>query len=381
MAGIVNREWSWNLNVKKGSTNESGVKVVVWDSDSYTAVVTQTTDSNGNITEQNLKEAIYSVTSTSTVSTDTKTPHVISCVKYGLVPFGININFNSARNDTFFVEDNDYITESSKTTVAAYTGITINHTTDTITLTSHRSILELYDYCQNEAYDSPQKDYPEGIMTTEDGINYFSYYDIINDGYQFDGKHKTISFASGKDFTVDSVGTIKDLKIIGDLIWGTQITVNNVDVTGTWYFDDSVNLSMTDCTVDTVDTVDGTETVVIGMHGDTSIDTNNDTSNITILKPVTLYIKATNSSGSAISGAMVYLKAAPGGDLTAGTQIIKDTTDSNGELTDTFNYTNDQPVTGRIRKATTSPYYKTYNLGGSITSNGYRVEAIMIEDI
>jgi hypothetical protein len=117
------------------------------------------------------------------------------------------------------------------------------------------------------------------------------------------------------------------------------------------------------------------------MHGDTTIDTNNDTSNITILKPVTLYIKATNSSGSAISGAMVYLKAAPGGDLTAGTQIIKDTTDSNGELTDTFNYTNDQPVTGRIRKATTSPYYKTYNLGGSITSNGYRVEAIMIEDI
>ncbi|MHA1859141.1 MAG: hypothetical protein ACTSUU_06820 [Candidatus Thorarchaeota archaeon] len=81
-----------------------------------------------------------------------------------------------------------------------------------------------------------------------------------------------------------------------------------------------------------------------------------------------------------ISGARVYLEAAAGGPLTEGTVILNGAT-SLGiiEITD-FNYISDQPVTGRVRKSTSSPLYKTGVLAGSITSDGYDVTVYLVDD-
>ncbi len=373
MAGVVKRQWTYDVTIIENNNPEQSVKIVVWDSDSSTAIVSQQTDSSGQISQQTITEAIYSVTLTDTVSTDSKTPHTISCLKYGLSPFALTVNFTSSRDDTYYMESDTYI-DKDYSTVSAYTGITVDHSNQKITIDDAHTLQELYDYCQYNIFNNPQKSFPSGFFNTQDGITYYSEYDIIVDGVLLTGQNKTLNLASGKDVTVLSVGSIKDLKILGDLTWNTQITVENVDVTGTWYFDSNVNLSMTDCEVNAVDTVDGTETVVIALY-DSSVDTNNDTSNIEIRNPVWIKVKVSNSDGDPISGARVYIKK-----VSDNTVIVNELTDSNGEVTESYNYTSDTDITGRIRKSSTSPYYKTYNLSGTITDSGYTVNAIMIED-
>ena len=48
----------------------------------------------------------------------------------------------------------------------------------------------------------------------------------------------------------------------------------------------------------------------------------------------------------------MFLETAAGGPASAGVEIINDTTDVNGEVNDTYNYVSDQPVVGKVRKAT-----------------------------
>jgi hypothetical protein len=86
------------------------------------------------------------------------------------------------------------------------------------------------------------------------------------------------------------------------------------------------------------------------------------------------------STGSVITGARVLLEADTGGPLTAGTDIISTTTDGSGEAEVTFDFESDQPVTGRVRKGSSSVYYQTASLGGSITGDGYNVNALMVRD-
>lgn len=376
MAGVVNEKWSWDVTTLSSGSAESSVKVVAWDADTTTPIVNQSTDASGKIATQYMTEAIHSVTLTDTVSTDSKTPHVISCLKYGIVPFSININFTANRDDTFYLKSDPYIV-ADYTTVSGYTGISIDHVNQKITISGQHSLQELYDYCQYDIYNNPQKSFPTGILRTSDGLNYFCEYDIDISAYQLSGGSKNLQFASGKKITVLSTTSVEYITIVGDIVWNTAITATSVNVTGTWYFDSSVNITVTDCTVETVDTITGDETVVIIKYGSTSIATNNDPTNIEIRNPVPIKFTVKDSAGNPIPNARIYLK-----EVASGTVLVNNLTDSNGEWSDTYNYQGtDIDVTGRIRKATTAPYYRTYDLSGNITSGGYIVNAIMIEDV
>jgi hypothetical protein len=87
------------------------------------------------------------------------------------------------------------------------------------------------------------------------------------------------------------------------------------------------------------------------------------------------------SSGGNIQNARVLLEADIGGPLTAGTAIIdKVLTNASGQATTTFDYSADQPVTGRARKGTVSPRYKTGVLSGTITSDGYSATLFLVPD-
>ena len=83
-----------------------------------------------------------------------------------------------------------------------------------------------------------------------------------------------------------------------------------------------------------------------------------------------------------IEGAMVYILAAAGGNIAEGTPIInKVSTDINGQVSDTRSLSSDQPIEGRVRYATVSPYYKTEPLADTISSsNGLNLNAYMISD-
>ena len=102
---------------------------------------------------------------------------------------------------------------------------------------------------------------------------------------------------------------------------------------------------------------------------------------ITIATRQTLTITAKdNATGSVISGARVYIKADSGGDLPVGTEIMNTTTNGSGVATVTFDFTNDQPITGYVRKGSSSVYYKEASIGGSITATPLDLTILMVED-
>ena len=93
---------------------------------------------------------------------------------------------------------------------------------------------------------------------------------------------------------------------------------------------------------------------------------------VTVLDAVTL---------NPIQGVRVLLEAGSGGPLASGTDILSGLTDVNGVIEDTaFNYTADQPVTGKARKGTTSPLYQQALITGTITTNGFDVTLLLISD-
>jgi len=83
---------------------------------------------------------------------------------------------------------------------------------------------------------------------------------------------------------------------------------------------------------------------------------------------------------SNISGARVLLEADTGGDLTAGDDIMSGTTDVNGEITTTFDYSSDQPVIGKVRKGSSSTYYKEGSISTTITEDGLDITVLLVED-
>lgn len=82
---------------------------------------------------------------------------------------------------------NGYITEANSATVAAYTGFTIDHATQTCTIASDHTLAELYDYSQYDLGTADNVIYDEWF-TTIDGVNYTSTYDIVlNNGVDLTG--------------------------------------------------------------------------------------------------------------------------------------------------------------------------------------------------
>jgi hypothetical protein len=97
---------------------------------------------------------------------------------------------------------------------------------------------------------------------------------------------------------------------------------------------------------------------------------------------VTVKVIAKDSSDySLIENARVYLVTDAGGPLSPGTLIFNQLTNASGYVQNTeYLYTSDQPVTGWIRKATSSPLYKSTNIVGTITSSGLTITGIMVPD-
>lgn len=81
-----------------------------------------------------------------------------------------------------------------------------------------------------------------------------------------------------------------------------------------------------------------------------------------------------------IVGARVYITADTGGPAVFGTVIANQVTDANGNISVTYPYVGSQPITGRVRKSTASPLYKTSPLSGTISSTGYSGTVFMVKD-
>lgn len=84
---------------------------------------------------------------------------------------------------------------------------------------------------------------------------------------------------------------------------------------------------------------------------------------------------------SAIQGARVYLKTDAGGPEAEGTELFNDLTDVNGQVTiAAYDYTSNQPVSGRVRKGSSSPFYKTGAVAGTITASGFDATVFLVSE-
>jgi len=68
------------------------------------------------------------------------------------------------------------------------------------------------------------------------------------------------------------------------------------------------------------------------------------------------------------------------GTITATAVLLNDITDSNGDATNTFLYSADQPVRGLARKGSSSPYHKTGAFASTITSSGVSITVLLTGD-
>lgn len=88
--------------------------------------------------------------------------------------------------------------------------------------------------------------------------------------------------------------------------------------------------------------------------------------------PVTVtVISATDQSP--IEGARVRLTDTSG-------EIVNTLTDVNGQVTFNYAFSDDEAISGRVRKGSSSPYYVTSELSGTITSSGFSTTVLMILD-
>jgi hypothetical protein len=315
------------------------------------------------------------------------TPMSLKVRKYGYVPFqtvwdGQNVleTFN-----VYLADDN--VVVASEATAGAYTGITVNGSTETITITSDHTLQEIYDYCQwwsvqsgNVQYDVP--------LTSVDGNTFAlptNWSMILNGGSITSGTGKTLVFGGTGILQMDGETADNVTVAAGDVHLESATNLTGMTIADDLRIDTGANSTLSFTSMDVSGNVwndDSSHTLTINATNSslTAGDpgTGNGQTNIVSSVPVT--ITAVTTLGTPIENARVFLETTPGGvdifDGSDGTSL----TDSNGEVTTSYSGTTPVSVTGRVRKSTSSPFYKTGVISGQITSSGFSATIVMVLD-
>lgn len=195
---------------------------------------------------------------------------------------------------------------------------------------------------------------------------------------------------------VDDVSLVTDCTFISDGT-GHAVNLGNITTNTTINWDNFLQGYVSGSTGDPVTTgtsgneailcnVSASQKLTINVGSGYSIPSvkNDGTGTVAVVAgQVTLTILAQDVNTKAvIQNARVYVTAAAGGGLTEGTVIIdKVLTNASGLATDTRSYSGNQPITGVVRKATSSPLYKEAPISGTIDSGvGLSLTINMIPD-
>jgi hypothetical protein len=195
----VYRQYSFNLKViDKDNVAINAATVKVWDKDS-TLIVNTTTNASGVITEQIITRGYYDYTNNDVLQE--KTPHEMRIYKYGKEMLSSKSSIEAKVDWSLTVYTDDHITQTTEATVAAYTGITINHTAETITISENHTLDEIYDYCQYDIIAATKQ--LDQTMHTADGVNFVSEYSfVVNTGITVTATDQKLSTVSGETYTL-----------------------------------------------------------------------------------------------------------------------------------------------------------------------------------
>ncbi len=344
MAGIVNEAYTLDVNVQESGAAEQDVNVRSWN-DAGTSVLDKTTDASGDVTSTILIAEEHSITLTSTRNTTVFNPFQLRALKWVtptvLEVLNVEINLAAATKQTLFASVNGNITETTEATVQAYTGLTFNHTSDTVTTdgtggTPVDTVDELYDACQEEAINNEQVT-PAEVLATVDKQNYALEYDWTINGHSFNGQSRTISPASTNTLTVQAAGgTATNLEWTGDVVFSTgwdATSLTNFDIGGDGDLSAGGTprtITLTDCQWDSV--TSSTSGWTLNLSGDSSVTTNNSPGNVTILNTKNFTVTDLDT------GSRVVFLTRPG-ETELDNQV-----ESGGEVTYSFSYTVDTDI-------------------------------------
>lgn len=136
-------------------------------------------------------------------------------------------------NNAVFQAVDPVITVSNEATVAAYTGIAVNHGTDTITLTVNRTVAELYDFLKYDLGLTANLAEPDYVSGTLAALT-LGAYNLIIDGCTLTSSGTltttgTIALTNGGAFVgtrTDANGTLSSATLsVGNLVAGDRVLV------------------------------------------------------------------------------------------------------------------------------------------------------------
>lgn len=196
---IVYRQYELDLKVADAANVViNGATVKIWDKDD-SLVTNTTTNSSGVLATQTLNYGNYTQAGGSTPTM--KTPHEMRIYKYGKSMLSSKSTIENKTDWALTMHTDDHITQTTEATVAAYTGITINHTTETITISSNHTLDEIYDYCQYDIIAATKQ--LDQTVHTADGINFVSEYSfVVNTGVTVTATDQKLSMVSGETYTL-----------------------------------------------------------------------------------------------------------------------------------------------------------------------------------
>jgi hypothetical protein len=198
-----------------------------------TQVHNEALDGSGQVGELILRAGQYR-SATGNTRTD-ETPHTVKvrCYGYQFQEFPVDIGARTVTNLSQ-IENNFVVANES--TAGAYTGITVNGSAETITVSSNHTLQEVYDYCNWWAAQSANMQYDMPISTA-DGINFTlaagwsitvtgSGVELIQESARLTDKSSDLTVASGAFFE-DADGAIWEAS--GSLYYASHAYLSVVD--------------------------------------------------------------------------------------------------------------------------------------------------------
>lgn len=212
---IERKRVSYNV-VDSAGTAINGARVAFYNT-SGTEQFNVTTDSNGDTTTTKVNVQLWQGSSNPGVNdvppnaATVYNPMTLKIRDYDYnfleetftLEFPITLQSKALSANSFVV--------ASQATAAAYSGISINHGTGTVTISQGRTIQELYDHHVNDLCASGNIQYDDWF-TTADGITFTSTYDIVVTGGSgsLSDETKTIALSGGATLTTASGGFFED---------------------------------------------------------------------------------------------------------------------------------------------------------------------------
>lgn len=234
----LNEQYYYNLKVNNSSSTAIQNAVTYIKDALNTVVGTFTTNASGDITQQTLLRQYFNFdTSISdtyfNIKQQSVNPYLVRVRKYGYYFQDLSKTVSGQSSDVAVLQTNTNVI-ASEATALAYTGISINTSTQKLTISSNHTIQEVYDYCQAYLAQSANIAVTE-FLTTSNGQSFSLIYDLEINNATLTGTGtismptKTLTFIGTGSTTltvVDSVGTKVNISVSGYIL-GSRIQVYN----------------------------------------------------------------------------------------------------------------------------------------------------------